>query len=137
MRYRSLAPVCVFALAVILFPAAASAQPSGGPYGPIARTYEVPVDAAHVYYVAPDGKADAPGLALDAPTTIEAAMEFFTGLKPELGNGYADFLMFPDTSHAVQLALGSEIAVNLVPPACQTPSGENYLGGYKLTFQQP
>ncbi len=63
--------------------------------------------------------------------------EFFTGLKPELGNGYADFLMFPDTSHAVQLALGSEIAVNLVPPTCQTPSGENYLGGYKLTFQQP
>lgn len=63
--------------------------------------------------------------------------EFFTGLKPELGNGYADFLMFPDTSHAVQLAVGSEIAVNLVPPACQAPSGETYLGGYKLTFQQP
>ena len=63
--------------------------------------------------------------------------EFFTGLKPELGNGYADFLMFPDTSHAVQLALGSEIATNLVPPTCETPSGETYLGGYKLTFQQP
>jgi hypothetical protein len=63
--------------------------------------------------------------------------EFFTGLKPELGNGYADFLMFPDTSHAVQLAVGSEIATNLVPPACQTPGGESYLGGYKLTFQQP
>lgn len=63
--------------------------------------------------------------------------EFFTGLKPELGNGYADFLMFPDTSHAVQLALGSEIATNLVPPDCETPSGESYLGGYKLTFQQP
>lgn len=63
--------------------------------------------------------------------------EFFTGLKPELGNGYADFLMFPDTSHAVQLALGSEIAVNLIPPTCQTSSGESYLGGYKLTFQQP
>lgn len=63
--------------------------------------------------------------------------EFFTGLKPELGNGYADFLMFPDTSHAVQLAVGSEIATNLVPPACQTPGGESYLGGYKLTFLQP
>jgi len=63
--------------------------------------------------------------------------EFFTGLKPELGNGYADFLMFPDTSHAVQLAIGSEIATNLVPPTCETPSGETYLGGYKLTFQQP
>lgn len=63
--------------------------------------------------------------------------EFFTGLKPELGNGYADFLMFPDTSHAVQLAVGSEIATDLVPPPCRTPDGESYLGGYKLTFQQP
>jgi hypothetical protein len=63
--------------------------------------------------------------------------EFFTGLKPELGNGYADFLMFQDTSHAVQLALGSEIATNLVPPDCETPGGEGYLGGYRLTFQQP
>jgi len=63
--------------------------------------------------------------------------EFFTGLKPELGNGYADFIMFPDTNHAVQLAVGSEIATNLVPPTCETPSGETYLGGYKLTFQQP
>lgn len=63
--------------------------------------------------------------------------EFFTGFKPELGNGYADFLMFPDTSHAVQLAAGSEIATGLIPPTCQMPSGESYLGGYKLTFQQP
>lgn len=63
--------------------------------------------------------------------------EFFTGLKPELGNGYGDFLMFPDTSHAVQLAVGSEIATNLVPPPCRNPEGESYLGGYKLTFQQP
>lgn len=63
--------------------------------------------------------------------------EFFTGLKPELGNGYADFLMFPGVSHAVQLAIGSEIATDLVPPSCRTSSGETYLGGYKLTFQQP
>ncbi|NUQ83423.1 MAG: hypothetical protein HUU11_01805 [Anaerolineales bacterium] len=63
--------------------------------------------------------------------------EFFTGLKPELGNGYADFVMFPDTSHAVQIALGSDIATDLVPPACRAPNGETYLGGYKLTFQQP
>lgn len=63
--------------------------------------------------------------------------EFFTGLKPELGNGYADFLMFPGVSHAVQLAIGSGIATDLVPPSCRTSSGETYLGGYKLTFQQP
>jgi len=49
------------------------AQPSGGPYGPIWQTYEIP-KAAHVYYVAPDGNAEAPGTALDQPTTLEAAI---------------------------------------------------------------
>jgi parallel beta-helix repeat protein len=51
----------------------AAAQPSGGPYGPQNQTYEVPKDAAHVYYVAPDGQADAAGT-LEAPTTLEAAI---------------------------------------------------------------
>ena len=63
--------------------------------------------------------------------------EFFTGLKPELGNGYADFVMAPETSYSVQLALGSETAIDLVAPACQAPNGESFTGGYKLTYQQP
>lgn len=62
---------------------------------------------------------------------------FFTGLKPELGNGYADFMMTPDTSYSVQLAAGSDIAAGLTAPICQTGGGENYFGGFKLTFQQP
>lgn len=53
----------------------AGAQPSGGPYGPIQQAYTVPDKAAHVYYVAPDGKADATGTTLSEPTTIESAME--------------------------------------------------------------
>jgi len=50
------------------------AQPSGGPYGPQPQTYEVPKDAAHVYYVAPDGSAGATGATLETPTTFEAAI---------------------------------------------------------------
>ncbi|UCD39287.1 MAG: right-handed parallel beta-helix repeat-containing protein, partial [Fidelibacterota bacterium] len=52
-----------------------SAQPSGGPYGPIRQTYAVPEDAGTVYYVAPDGKAKASGKTLRKPTTLEAAIE--------------------------------------------------------------
>ena len=74
MRYRLLALACVLASAMNLVPAHGSAQPSGGPYGPIAQTYEVPRDAAHVYYVAPDGKADATGTTLAEPTTLESAI---------------------------------------------------------------
>ena len=54
------------------------AQPSGGPYGPVQQSYAVPGDAARVYFVAPDGKADATGAQLDVPTTLESAMEKVT-----------------------------------------------------------
>jgi hypothetical protein len=61
-------------LCLLLAAAPGHAQPSGGPYGPIDQRYEIP-KAAHVYYVAPDGKADSPGTALEQPTTLEAAIE--------------------------------------------------------------
>jgi hypothetical protein len=63
--------------------------------------------------------------------------QFFTGLKPELGNGYADFNMSPSVSYTLQLASGSESATDLIAPACQTLSGDPFIGSIKLTFQQP
>jgi hypothetical protein len=63
--------------------------------------------------------------------------QFFTGLKPELGNGYADYLMTPGTTYTVQLGRGSDVALGITSPTCQSPNGENFLGSIKLTFQQP
>lgn len=51
------------------------AQPSGGPYGPVSQTYDLPDIAGKIYYVAPDGKVENKGEELSMPTTIEAAME--------------------------------------------------------------
>ncbi len=65
---------CLLLFFVIFAAATLCAQPSGGPYGPIDQRYEVP-KAAHVYYVAPDGKADASGTKLEEPTTLESAIE--------------------------------------------------------------
>jgi hypothetical protein len=62
---------------------------------------------------------------------------FFTGLKPELGNGYADYTMTPDITYSIQLARGSDVALGLTAPTCQSSDGEAFLGGIKLTFQQP
>ena len=56
----------------LLTAAPLAAQPSGGPYGPIQQSYDVP-PAPHVYYVAPDGRPDAPGTVAQ-PTTLESAM---------------------------------------------------------------
>lgn len=53
---------------------AGRAQPSGGPYGPIQQSYDLPRNAAHIYYVAPDGATNTPGTTLDQPTTLESAV---------------------------------------------------------------
>lgn len=63
--------------------------------------------------------------------------QFFTGLKPELGNGYADYVMTPDTTYTVQLARGSDVALGIRAPTCQSPDGTSFLGSVKLSFQQP
>jgi len=65
---------CVL-LNCLFFALAALAQPSGGPYGPQPQKYEVPANAAHVLYAASDGKSDAAGDSLSAPTTLAKAVE--------------------------------------------------------------
>ena len=52
-----------------------AAQPSGGPYGPIRETYELPSITGKIYYVAPDGQADASGDLPAKPTSIEEAIK--------------------------------------------------------------
>jgi parallel beta-helix repeat protein len=52
----------------------ANAQPSGGPYGPINQTYDLPKVSGKIYYVAPDGKTESQGDQFAQPTTIESAI---------------------------------------------------------------
>ncbi len=51
------------------------AQPSGGPYGPVQKNYELPKVSGNIYYVAVDGKTDQSGESINNPTTIESAIE--------------------------------------------------------------
>jgi hypothetical protein len=53
----------------------ATAQPSGGPYGPVQQRYDLPKDAGKIYYVAPDGNVGQSGETLDKPTTLASAIE--------------------------------------------------------------
>jgi hypothetical protein len=61
----------------------------------------------------------------------------FTGLKPELGNGYADYLMAPSMTYSIRMADGGTPAVDISAPACTATDDSTYLGGIKITFQQP
>jgi hypothetical protein len=55
--------------------APATAQPSGGPYGPVRQTYKLPEVTGRIYFVAVDGQAEQSGETLTKPTTLEAAIE--------------------------------------------------------------
>jgi hypothetical protein len=61
----------------------------------------------------------------------------FTGLKPELGHGYADFLMTPDVTYSVRMADGGTPATQVSAPTCTATGGGSFFGGQRLTFQQP
>jgi hypothetical protein len=62
---------------------------------------------------------------------------FFTGFKPELGNGYADFQMQSGISYTLRTASGGTPATDLTVPFCPSANGGAFNGGLSVTFQQP
>jgi parallel beta-helix repeat protein len=65
---------CIIIFLSVLGLLLVKAQPSGGPYGPVQQTYDLPKVTGKIYYVAPDGKTESTGEQLAQPTTIEAAI---------------------------------------------------------------
>jgi hypothetical protein len=62
---------------------------------------------------------------------------FYTGLKPELGLGYADFTMQPGVVYTVQLAPGGQPVTGLSASECESRSQERFWGAWRLIFTQP
>jgi hypothetical protein len=59
---------------------------------------------------------------------------FFTGLKPELGLGYADFAISPDQVYALRLADGGQPVSDLAASECEGEGGDRYYGSWMLVF---
>ncbi len=62
---------------------------------------------------------------------------FFTGLKPEISNGYADYVMQPGVTYDLRVANTGNPISGLTAPSCPVTGGQTYTGGLKLVFQQP
>jgi hypothetical protein len=62
---------------------------------------------------------------------------FFTGFKPETGDGYADFIMEEGTVYSIRVVDGGSFVPNISAPTCTDDNSGSYLGGLLLTFQQP
>jgi hypothetical protein len=61
----------------------------------------------------------------------------FTGLKPEISLGYADFVMQPGTAYSLLVARAGSPVSGLSSPTCPVSGNQSYVGGLKLSFRQP
>lgn len=59
---------------------------------------------------------------------------FFTGLKPDVSPGYADFQMQPGLRYSVALVGLGEPVFGIDSALCQTPSGQSVIPTYRLVF---
>lgn len=62
---------------------------------------------------------------------------FVTGMKPELGIGYADFEMQLDRTYSVRIANSRDPVTELRSEPCTPTTGEPYPGSWRLTFRVP
>jgi hypothetical protein len=77
-----------------------------------------------------------PGIELTV-SWAEGVDAFFTGLQPELGLGYGDFLMTPNVVYSVRPADGGQEVNDLIATECVADDGSRYWGSWMLTFIQP
>lgn len=69
-------------------------------------------------------------------TWLGGEESFYTGLKPELGFGYADFAMTPGIEYVLSLSNGVTRISGLQTSACSADTGD-YPGSIRLEFRQP
>jgi hypothetical protein len=61
---------------------------------------------------------------------------FYTGLKPEMGWGYADYRMIPETTYIMHVAEGGK-PLEISAPECSGSQGTRYWGSWRLSFTHP
>jgi hypothetical protein len=69
--------------------------------------------------------------------TGQGEEHFFTGLKPEINLGYADYAIQPGGSYQLRLAEGGAAVPDLAAQECEDDDGNRYWGSLKLVFVQP
>ncbi|MEN6572466.1 MAG: hypothetical protein ABFD24_11555 [Anaerolineaceae bacterium] len=77
-----------------------------------------------------------PGVKIEITLVNSAPAYFYTGLYPEINNGYADYMMVRDTIYSLRVGEGGQLVTGLQAPVC-TADGTSYTGGLKLVFKQP
>jgi len=78
-----------------------------------------------------------PGVAIQISLGTNPIEIFYTGLKLELGLGYADFSAEPGLTYQVEILDSGLIISDIEVPTCQNESEESYWGSWEIYITHP
>lgn len=91
-----------------------------------------------IQIIATDGSGEGvPGIALEISLGTDPTEVFYTGLKPELGLGYADYLAEAGLTYQLEVPDSGLIITDIEVPTCQTESEDSYWGSWEIYITHP
>lgn len=78
-----------------------------------------------------------PGVALIISLGPDLEEIFYTGLKPEVGLGYADFLAEPGLTYTLEVPDSGLVVPDIEVPTCETESEDSYWGSWEVYITHP
>jgi hypothetical protein len=61
---------------------------------------------------------------------------FYTGLYPDLGDGYGDYVMKATVQYKLQIGDGTTMVESVTPPVCTAENGKQYFGSQWMQFKK-
>jgi hypothetical protein len=78
-----------------------------------------------------------PGITLEISLGTDPQEVFYTGLKPELGLGYADYLAEPGLTYQLEVPESGLLISDIEVPTCQTGEENSYWGSWEIYITHP
>jgi len=91
-----------------------------------------------IQIIATDGSGKGiPGVTLELSLGTDPKEVFYTGLKPELGLGYADYTAEPGLTYQLEIPESGLVLGEIEVPTCQTEAGDSYWGSWEIYITHP
>ena len=91
-----------------------------------------------IQVIATDGSGKGiPGVTIQISLGTDPKEIFYTGLKPEISLGYADYSAEPGLTYQLELPESGLIVSEIEVPTCQNESEESYWGSWEVYITHP
>ena len=91
-----------------------------------------------IQIIASNGEGEGiPGVALVISLGPDLKESFYTGLKPEVDLGYADFTAEPGLTYTLEVPESGLVVPDIEVPTCQTESEDSYWGSWEIYITHP